>query len=258
MSGLKTSNATSLASIAPLKARVANAAGTTRDALAAMIRTYSVATQTNQSGRLEEQIDAALRCVQALPSMIETLEQEALDPTRPVYQRLGVLAALHYAAASQDLLNDELPGAYGLLDDWLLIQAATLQYTADPAVRLALQMPSVQQVLADTCTLIWMSLPPATIQPLAQLIWTGEQEAAWLSQAPDAQLRPMLEQLLRQPAPARFSVPMPPSQATPPPGGWSTNANGAIWGSGDGRSLYMRFEGGGSVGMVNGKIVGGP
>jgi uncharacterized membrane protein YkvA (DUF1232 family)/thiol-disulfide isomerase/thioredoxin len=225
-----------------------------RQGLESCIQSSSIAVATGQVGRLAEQVEAANGAVQALIGLVMLLEGAVNDEKRPTYQRLGALSALYYLVAPQDALDDNLPGGYGYLDDFLVLSSGMYYYVqkTDPA--------RVQQV-ANLMTLIWLSLPPAVVGPLMQYITRMEFEAQHLASLSEEQLRPLFAQLRSQPAPMQFVIPAVQQQAiaqaqTNGLGGWSQNAAGAIWGSGDGRSTYMRFEGGGSIGMVGDKIVG--
>jgi thioredoxin 1 len=222
--------------------------------LVTQIRTMSAAAQqVTNPVELEPLVDIAWYAIRELPAVARVLQDTALDEERPTHERLGALAGLLYGAAPIDAVPDTMPGGYGLLDDWLVMNATRWTYVAAPAENDVAR-------LTQLAGYVWLSLPPAVAPALRQFIERIEQESLALRQMPESQARELLAKLLATPAPVVFAVP--PVEVMPGEagslGGWSTNSAGAIWGSGDGNATYMRFEGGGSVGMVNGRIVGGP
>jgi thioredoxin 1 len=235
------------------KQQVADLSRLSRSDLAQMIRKHSVATHSKELSRIEQQIEGAhWALAKDLAEVVGELEEAVADEARPTYQRLGALVALYYGAAPLDGLDDRLAGGYGYLDDWLVLNAARWSYVRQPD-------PAASQKLAELCTLIWLSLPPAHIAPLVQLVEHMGVEAFHLSQQPDTTVRAIFAEVLARPAPVQFLIPQVASTSKRPDmGGWSTNAHGSIWGSGDGRSMYMSFSSGGSIGMVGDKLVGGP
>jgi uncharacterized membrane protein YkvA (DUF1232 family) len=225
-----------------------------REPLATTLRQYAAVMQV-PGADVDAHIDAALEALKMLPGLFMGLLKGAQDAGRPAWQRLGALSGLLYGAAPTDALRDDLPGGYGFLDDWVVINAAWWVYIAPP--------PSPEQMTALTqlASFVWMSLPAPIIAPLAQFVARMDQEKAWLMQQPEAQMEALRQQVLAQPAPMVMVLPPVAPQtgaaaASSRPGleGWSVNDAGAIWGNG--RSTYLSFDSGGGVGMVGDKIVG--
>ena len=244
------------APLADFIARASQAAQVDRDSLAAMIRNQSWAAVYGTTTEVEQCIDAALAALRGLPALIAELETTALDEkSRPV-GRLGALAGLMYGAARFDGLSDDLPGSYGYLDDWLVLSSAKWIYVRAPGTE-------EMDLLAQAARLVWSCLPPALLPSLIPFVGRMEYERAALEQAPEAQVRAILDSQLQRPAPFQFVVPATQAQSQAangmrdPMGGWSVTSSGSQWG--DGRAMGIRFAGGGSVGLTSSdKIVGGP
>jgi uncharacterized membrane protein YkvA (DUF1232 family) len=239
-------------------AAFAKLAHTTREEVAHGIRGQSIAAQAVRApAELETFITAALGAVKELPELAAKLQAAVQDEARPTWQRLGALSGLLYGVAPFDALPDMI-GGYGFLDDWLVMSSSRWTYVESPD-------PAQVEHLTNLSRCVWLSLPANIAPVLEQFVARMEQESMALRAMPEAVLRPMLTHLLAQPAPVQFVIPTVPQAA---PGGvamggnalegWSRSTNGAIWGSGDGRASYVGFASGGGVGMVNGKIVGGP
>lgn len=230
-------------------ARIRTLPAVGREDLAAALRNWSAAAQ--QGAPLEPYIDASYKALGQLPSLVRELEDAVRTLDTHVVSRLGILSALLYGAAPEDGLNDNLPGGYGYLDDWLVLNSARWLYLRQPD-------PVEVQSLSKFCQLVWLSLPPTVIAPVYQLVERMTAERVAMQQVPAADLEALFVDAITRPAPTRFIVP--PVQQGPAAastGGWSQTAGGgAMWGDGTGAS-YHRFDGGGSIGMTSsGKIVG--
>jgi thioredoxin 1 len=210
------------------------------DRLAEMIGTYALSARLGRTERMRDQVDACRQALRTLLWTVEILEDTVPNEARPTYQRLGALNALHYFIYPLDFLDDNLQGGYGYLDDWLILNAARVLYAGDGASAEAIAQ------MAATTTLVWDSLPEPCIPGLVQRITFMGFEEKRLATMADRDVRPVLDQLVAAPAIVQLLLPPPertafeqaPSQQL---GGWSPDANSAIWGSGEGRDWYMAF-----------------
>jgi thioredoxin 1 len=221
------------------KVKFAEALKEPPERLADMIATYSLTARTGRTERLRDCVDAARQALRTLLWTVELLEDTVPNEGRPTYQRLGALNALHYFIYPLDFLDDNLAGGYGYLDDWLILNAARFLYAERAS-------PDVMRSMANLTTLVWDSLPEPSIPGLVQRITFMGFEEKRLATLADADIRPVLDQLVAAPAIVQLLLPPPERTAFEQAhdralGGWSPHADSAIWGSGEGRDWYMSF-----------------
>ena len=133
-------------------------------------------------------------------------------------------------------MSDDLPGAYGWLDDWLVLASSRWLYVRPPD-------PARMSEFAAHTRRVWSALPPSVLPALMQFVGQIEPERAALAAVPLPKLRAILEQQLASPAPFRITVPpyQPVGAPRDPMGGRVTTAHGMQWS--DGKAMQFSFEG---------------
>lgn len=244
---------TSLASLNAFKKQIEFLSNTESSEVEPFIQIYSYARTLGKSPpELADCVNSALFSLREMPTLVYRMEAIVCNEALPAFQRLGAYLSLLYGAAPNDILPDYVGGAYGYLDDWIILASAWWTYVQSPP-------PADLAQLSHRAGHVWLAIPAAQVPALQGFVTKMEPEREWLKQQPESQVEATLKNLLAAPVPDQFL----PSQATNVPvqrssNDWSVNGAGATWSDGQG-SLYMRFAGGGSIGRTkSGDIVGLP
>lgn len=144
-----------------------------------------------------------------LPSYVDELERSLAIATMSAGDRLVRVAALAYLVCERDLIRDDLPAGYGLVDDCISIRSAVL---ATPRSRGGLG----RFVHAELLRIRYLALAvPDDVLPAAQRALV---EAATLAAStrdlPVATVEAAIRQLIQQPPtqfPAELPLPEPPN-----------------------------------------------
>jgi len=195
-----------------------------------------------------------LGLIRQVPLLLEAGAALVTEGATPLATRFGIATALLYAAIPNNIIVERTGCGFGYVDEWLLLQAAILQYTGRPALAGA-----TNDELATMSQFLTCCLPADAIANL-QLALTGlGQQCAVLPFVPADQLSLMLDALLRSPVPQQWipPTPQPPPGVTPPSSGrgeWTVTPTAATWSNNRG-STYMRFSSGDSVMMSGNNIL---
>ncbi len=168
------------------------------------------------------------------------------DATRTLADRILATYCLIYAAVEADLLADDLPGGYGYLDDWLILQSTV--HIVDGRT-----LDKQEQLRVGV---IASGLPPNVAQIVTIAVVQQEQRAQLLKSMPGPDLQHLFQQM-----PSEVPTEWVKNTATgnrptgtSARGDWTVNSSGSIYSQGG--STYMRFNDGSSVYMSSsGKLL---
>lgn len=139
-----------------------------------------------------------------LPSYVDELERSLAIATMTAGDRLVRVAALAYLVCERDLIRDDLPAGYGLIDDCISIRSAVLA-TPGPRPRGGLG----KFVLTELLRLRYLALAvPDDVLPATQQALTHAATlAARTRDMPDAIVEAAIRELVEHP-PAEFPAPL--------------------------------------------------
>jgi hypothetical protein len=140
-----------------------------------------------------------------LPREVEAIERSLEISTMTASERLVRIAGLAYLVCDQDLMRDDLPAGYGLIDDCIALRGSRL---ATPAV------DESDRLIEDLLTIQYLSIAvPSELLPAAEEALVATAEVAMRTRGlPDHTIEAAVRDLIEHPPsefPARLLLPRP-------------------------------------------------
>lgn len=150
-----------------------------------------------------------LREICRLPTYVDELERSLAIATMTASERLVRVAALAYLVCGRDLIRDDLPAGYGLIDDCISIRGAVLA-TPGPRPRGGLG----QFLLAELLRVRYLALavPDGVLPATAEALTHAATLAARTRDLPNSMVEAAIRHLVEHPPnefPARLPLPEP-------------------------------------------------
>lgn len=152
-----------------------------------------------------------LREICRLPTFVDELERSLSIATMSPSERLVRIAALAYLVCGRDLIRDDLPAGYGLIDDCISIRGAVL---ATPRPRPGGAGSLGQFLLAELLRIRYLALavPDSVLPATAEALTYAATLAAHTRDLPRTMIEAAIRQLVEHPPnefPAKLPLPEP-------------------------------------------------
>ena len=174
-----------------------------------------------------------------VPAMVDGIRDQLASPETPAPMKLAHALCLKYLAAPRDLLPDDLPDAYGFVDDVILLWAALglrEHYIAHAPERVKVARASIRQLS--------MAVPRDIAAPLETALGEMQRLVQPVARLPEDTVLSMVQQIIANPA---APPPAPPKAADVPPDPPLFSIPNGTLAAEPGGGVSYRFDDGGSV-----------
>lgn len=178
---------------------------------------------------------AYFTCARELPILVRYMVRELKANAGSPATRFGLLSALTYFAIDEEPVPDvPLRGGYAVLDDWLVLQTARLEFL-DPPENLV-EFRSVSTLEAFVAN----ALPRRALEQVASIVASISAQAEALRNSPPGAVELLLEDQLVSEVPREYLPPvLPPLRK---PSLVASMQRRAVGGGFEGTSAYLRFD----------------